>query len=352
MKSSRVVLTLAVHSANLAGLSAQTVVRAPARTLSGVVQDSATGQPVGFAQLTIMGTDQQVFTSVSGRFTLRNVAPGKANLRIQQIGYRALTLAITIDTLTRAGENAPRLVVRLTRQAVILPELSVDGKTCLDLHDVGSSAPEGRTILTEAFANAERILTLERKYPFVLEFQRLVTVMDSDYNTIEGHVDSLRKDSRDYVPYRAGKVLERVFGREHLASFTTSDFAGKEFQQTHCFSYAGRDSLEGFSGYRIDFVPKPEITSPDWAGSMLVDSTSLDLLRTETRLVNLPRRGTNFRTASCVIFYQPIVPGLPQEFQVRCVTSQRGGRTPILLERWLLTGHRFVGRVPDALDRP
>jgi len=94
--STRVGLTLAVLFANLAGLSAQTVVRAPARTLSGVVQDSATGQPVGFAQLTIMGTDQQVFTSVSGRFTLRNVAPGKANLRIQQIGYRVARICLAV----------------------------------------------------------------------------------------------------------------------------------------------------------------------------------------------------------------------------------------------------------------
>ena len=333
--------------------AAQTAARAPSGTLRGVVQDSATGEPVGYALVVLLGRDQQIFTSGSGRFSLTNLAGGRARLRVRQIGYRAQTLTLEVDILPGAGDPSPGLVVRLARQTVVLPEISVEAKSCLDLKDVGSTAPEAGTLLNEAFQNAERILALERKYPFVLEFQRVVTLLDSSYNRIDGRVDTLRKDSRTYLPYRAGKVLERgVRRRDRVAAFTSSDFAGEEFQRTHCFWYAGRDSVEGFPGYRIDFAPKPEITSPDWAGSMLVDSASLGLLRTETRLVNLPRTGTDFLTANCTIFYQPIVPSLPQEVQVRCVSSQRGGPPHIRVERWLLINRQFTGKTPVEPERP
>jgi hypothetical protein len=337
--------------ARLASASAQTAARAPSGTLRGVVQDSATGVPVGYALVVLLGKDQQTFTSESGRFTLTNLG-AKARLRVQQIGYRAQTVSLEIDTRSGTGDPSPGLVVRLVRHAVVLPEISVEAKGCLDLRDVGSTAPEGETILSEAFFNAERILALERKYPFVLEFQRVVTLLDSEYTRIDGQVDTLEKDSRTYVPYRAGKVLERGLRRERVAAFTTSDFAGEEFQRAHCFWYAGRDSVEGFPGYRIDFAPKPEIKSPDWAGSMLVDSASMGLLRTQTRLVNLPLTGTGFLTANCTIFYQPIVPSLPQEFQVHCVSSQRGGPPHIRVERWLLINRRFTGRTPVEPERP
>ncbi len=338
--------------AHLASGSAQTPARAPSGTLRGVVQDSATGAPVGYALVLLVGKEQQAFTSESGRFALTKLPAGRARLRVQQIGYRGRTLTLEIDPRPGPADASATLVIHLARQVTILPEVSVDGKSCLGMREVGSTAPEAGTLLGEAFQNAERILALERKYPFVLVYQRMVTLLDSAYNRLEGQVDTLQKDSRAYVPYRAGKVLEHVFGRERVASFTSSDFAGDEFQRTHCFWYAGRDSVEGFQGYRIDFAPREAIQTPDWAGSMLVDSASMALLRTETRLVNLPSSGTSILTASCTFFYQPIAPSLPQEFQTRCVSSQRGGPPHIRVERWVLVNHRFTGRSPVDPERP
>lgn len=316
-----------------------------------MVQDSSTGQPVAFALVRVLGTDQQVFTAESGRFTLTNLSSGKIRLRVQQIGYSAQSLPLTIDARPGPGDAGPGLVVSLVRQVTVLPEISVEGKSCRDLREVGSSA-EGGTLLSDAFANAERILALERKYPLMLEYQRVRTRLDSGYGLTGGQVDTITKDTRDYVPYRTGKVLERVGRTENLTVFTTSDFAGEEFQRSHCFWYAGRDSIQGYSGYRIDFVPKPEITSPDWAGSMLVDSVSMELLRTETHLVNLPRKGTDVLRASCTFFYQPIFPSLPQEFQTRCVTAPRGNPPIVRVERWSLINRRFLGKAPVEMEQP
>lgn len=338
--------------AHLATAAAQTPVRAPGSSLHGVVQDSATGDPVAFAQIRVLGTNQQAVSSESGRFTLNNLTSGRARLLVQQIGYGAQTLTLAVDAQPGSGDGGPGLVVRLVRYATILPEISVEGKRCFDLREVGSTA-EGGTILTDAFANAKRIQEVEKKYPFILEYQRVSTRLDSGYSLTEGQVDTVQTDTRDYIPYRTGKVLERrLGGKEHLQSFTTSDFAQEEFQRSHCFWYVGRDSVQGFSGYRIDFVPKPEVTSPDWAGSMLVDSASMGLLRTETHLVNLPRKGTAYQRASCTIFYQPIVPSLPQEFQYRCTIALRGGPPGVQVQRWSLINSRFVGKAPAEPEHP
>jgi hypothetical protein len=84
-----------------------------------------------------------------------------------------------------------------------------------------------------------------------------------------------------------------------------------------------------------------------------VDSVSLALLRAEVRLVNIPSKGTNFLSAVCTIFYQPIVPSLPQEFQSRCVSAQKGGPPHIRVERWLLVDRTFLGKQPvGTLDPP
>jgi hypothetical protein len=192
---------------------------------------------------------------------------------------------------------------------------------------------------------------MERKYPFVLEFQRLVTGLDSNYTRIDGFVDTVRKDSRTYVPYQVGKVLDRPGTRfEKAYFFTSSDVASGEFQKSHCFWYGGRDSVEGFPGYRIQFAPNNRVTTPDWAGSLLIDSASMTLLRTESYLVNLPSSGTSFLSALCTVFYQPIFPSLPQEFQVRCVSSQKGTPPHIRVERWLLFNRKFHGKKPDEPD--
>ncbi len=329
--------------------SGQTPARAPGGTLRGVVRDSASGEPIGYALVVLLGTEQQAFTSASGRFSLTGLGAGKVVIRVQQIGYRPQTLNLAINV--RLGESAPALSVLLSRHSVVLPEISVAGKSCLDLRELGTSAEPGELIAV-AFANAERILAMERKYPFVLEFQRVITRLDSGYNLTGGVVDTIQRDSRGYLPYRTGKVLQKEFGKESLSAFTSSDFAGDEFQRAHCFWYAGRDSVGGKSGYRIDFTPKPEVTTPDWAGSMLVDSVSLGLLRTETHLVNLPQKGTSYLRASCTIFYQPIVPNLPQEFQTKCLTTPRGSPPKLMVERWSLINRRFLGKTPMEPDPP
>ena len=326
---------------------------APDGVLTGVVRDSTTGEPVSYALVALMGRDQQVFATSAGRFRLTGVPAGAASLRIQQIGYRGLTLALVIERRSSGLPAERDLVVSLVPRPLVLPELVSQGDACLDMQAAGGAAPEGGTILNEAYKSAERILTLEQRFPFILEYQRSTAVLDSSYTPIGGEIDTVRRDSRSFAPYRAGRVLDRRGTRaERMNAFTTSGIAGEEFQRTHCFWYAGRDSVPGFTAYRIEFAPKPEIRSVDWAGSILVDSASMSLLKAEARAVNVPQRGTDFLSVVCSIFYRPILPSLPQEHEAKCVSALRGPPRQFRVERWLLVNRVFLGNSPGEFPRP
>jgi len=326
-------------------------VRAPGGVLTGTVQDSAAGVPVGYALVVLVESNQRVFASESGRFTLTGLGSGRVTLRVQQIGYRAVSLPLQVDAASGAPVGSPGLLVRLSRQAFVLPEIVVQGDICTGAEAL-SDRDDG-SLLDEAFKNAERLLSVQESYPYRGAFQRVTMILNAAYERTGGWVDTVRYDSRTVVGYRRGKVLEtgvRRGGREFANYFTTADIAREEFRKSHCFWYAGRDSLDGFSAYRVDFAPTKGTKSPDWAGSLLIDSITMRLLRSEAHLVNLPKRGTSFGSALCTVLYQETVPTLVQEFQARCVIAQLSRPASYVVERWLLIEHAFIGRRPDGSD--
>lgn len=318
--------------------------------LTGTVRDSASGAPVAYALVIVVDQDQQVFAGESGRFTLTGLGRGEVTLRVQQIGYRPVRITVQLAR----GRATPVSIV-LARQAVVLPEVVVHGSVCSGVEELGADA-EGGSILDEAFKNAERLLAMERSYPFRVAFQRATTLLDSIRQRVGGWIDTVHYDSRSLTGYRKGRVLPLNpprGRRENAKYFTTSDLAREEFRKSHCFWYAGRDStVEGFPGYRIEFAPREGIRSVDWAGSFLIDSLTMRLMRSEARMVNLPPRGTTFTSATCTVFYNPIAPTLVQEFQAACIHAHRTVPPRIVVERWLLVRSTFLGRTPvDTLSR-
>lgn len=335
------------------GAAQLVAVRAPRGTLTGTVQDSASGLPVGYALVVLVESNQRVFATESGHFTLTGLTSTRATLRVQQIGYRAVSLSLNVDAAPGAPVGSPGLLVRLSRQVFVLPDLVVQGDICTGAEALATG--ESGSILDEAFKNAERLLSLQQAYPYRGAFQRVTMILNAVYERTSGWVDTVRYDSRAVTGYRRGKVLEagaRRGGREFANYFTTSDIAREEFRKAHCFWYAGRDSLDGFSAYRVDFAPTKRTRTTDWAGSLLIDSTTMRLLRSEAHLVNLPKRGTTFGSALCTVLYQETVPTLVQEFQARCVIAQLSRPPSYVVERWLLIEHVFIGRRPDGSEPP
>lgn len=332
-------------------VSAQISARAPGGTLNGVVRDSTTGRPVGYALVLVVGGEQRVFASESGRFTLSDLGSGGLTLRIQQIGFRAVTLTLTLDTTPEAS-GAPGLEVRLSRRPVVLPEIVVDGDVCSGTEALAAEA-SGETVVDEALKNAERLLVLEKSYPFKVVFRQTTAQLDTGRRQVSQRTDTLRYDTRGLLGYRRGRVLEGRRGEREVANyFTTSDLAREEFQKWHCFWYSGSDTTnEGRPAHRIDFAPLAKTRSPDWAGSLLIDPATMMLVRSEARLVNLRSRETTFTSAQCVVLYREIIPTLVIESTAECTTS-RSARLPHSELRWELILFGFVGKSPVATGPP
>ncbi len=81
--------------------------------ISGRISDASSGQPIPSAQVTIVGTTLVTQTNDSGRYTLRAVRPGAAEVRVLRVGYSEQRSSVNVV----AGQTA---TLDLRMQAVTL----------------------------------------------------------------------------------------------------------------------------------------------------------------------------------------------------------------------------------------
>jgi hypothetical protein len=92
---------------------------ASAQRLMGKITDAATGQPVPYASIGVLGTTRGTTSNAEGEFELREVAlPGR--LVVSELGHRRDTVAVAAT----AGASQP-LQIRLAPASVQLPEVQV-----------------------------------------------------------------------------------------------------------------------------------------------------------------------------------------------------------------------------------
>ena len=84
--------------------------------LTGRVLNTATGQPVPYASISVQNTTSGTTSNAEGEFELKATLPGQ--LVVSELGHRR-------DTVTVAATTAP-LLVRLQLAAVVLPEVTTD----------------------------------------------------------------------------------------------------------------------------------------------------------------------------------------------------------------------------------
>ena len=92
-------------------------------SVTGTVRDSASGNPLALATVTILGTAAGAVTTVNGEYTIPNVAPGLYTVGARRVGYAAANVP---DVRVAAG--APTVVdLRTTVQALILSGVVTTG---------------------------------------------------------------------------------------------------------------------------------------------------------------------------------------------------------------------------------
>ena len=88
--------------------------------IRGTVTDAANGQPIGDAQITIMGASVGGATDLSGRYQIENAPQGLQRIRVRRIGFAVLDTSVTVSQETR-------LDVALRSSATLLSQVVVTG---------------------------------------------------------------------------------------------------------------------------------------------------------------------------------------------------------------------------------
>src|SRR3989442_1680669 len=95
-----IVVVLVFLSMPAASLTAQT------GTVEGKVTATSAGQPVPGAEVALPGTGIGTRTDATGSFRIRNVSPGAHELRIIAIGYKPVTMHLTVTEGQATTANA------------------------------------------------------------------------------------------------------------------------------------------------------------------------------------------------------------------------------------------------------
>lgn len=89
-------------------------------TLEGRVTEVGTGNPVGDAAISIVGTNRGTFTGPDGAFRIGSLRPGELSVRVSRLGYGAVTRSVSL-----AAAATARLDIELAPAAVVIDEVVV-----------------------------------------------------------------------------------------------------------------------------------------------------------------------------------------------------------------------------------
>lgn len=126
-------MRLAVYSFCLliAGLLLQHPTSAQRLTLSGVVREAATGQPVAGSEVYLKGSRQIARTDSTGSFTIPNLAPGRQQLQFSSISHEPLRAEVNLTESTGLQEFALARRERTLKEVVVSAPQSRFGQTRL-----------------------------------------------------------------------------------------------------------------------------------------------------------------------------------------------------------------------------
>ena len=118
LKVFRTLATLSLaFSVAASGLTAQQ----GTATVTGVVTDAATQEPIAGAQVVVAGTNLSALSNSEGRYLILNVPVGARDIRVQVLGYAPSTQSLTLVAGSSVVGN-----FSLAQSAIALEGLSVN----------------------------------------------------------------------------------------------------------------------------------------------------------------------------------------------------------------------------------
>lgn len=302
--------------------------------LRGTVTNSD-GVALSYVVVTIVDLNWQQFSNAQGKFYFTRIPVGKHRVNVRQLGYQAATVEVNV------GSNGSQdIVVRLLRIVTKLATMQVlSDWVC---KKPGAPTKAGDRDLLEVFEqldqNATRLGLLMKEFPFELVTERRrVLQRDNGLDSVE-RVDTTRLLASQEAHYAVGGVVKKIRLEDRTEQYflqvpTLLDFAQKDFQKNHCFVLRGVDDSNGHPLIRVDFKVAGKIRQPDVEGSVLLDTGTFRLRRTEIRLTAIPTDLPGLIAMKATTYFDDYVPGLPVISGISALSTLRAPRGRTLFSR-------------------
>lgn len=177
-------------------------------SVSGVIKEKNTGEPLAHVSVKILGTMLVNVTDVEGRYHLENLPEGKQTIEVRLAGFRAARQSI--DVVPNVGSNLDFL---LTEDEISLDEVVVSSNRSLSLR---RNAPTLVNVLDTRMFDITQSMCLAQG----LNFQPGVRTEDNcancgfsqvRINGLDGHYSQILIDSRPVFT-----ALQGVYGLEQI----------------------------------------------------------------------------------------------------------------------------------------
>jgi len=271
-----------------------TLLSAQRATIEGQVVVKGSDVTVSYAVIGAKPDIAERFASADGRFTLRDVKPGRVALSARRIGYAPLDTTFDV-----APGDSIRLHLELSLITIQLPAVHALAQGCA--HPGGPNtqlSAELEVLFDQVKQNADRHRLLSASYPFEVIIERKITKPEPALEARFIAYDTVVRSSERAWHYAPGNMLgtreieSGAFGGKWLTITMPelADFADQRFLENHCFDFGGIDVVGGDTLLRMDFAPAPIVHTPDVGGTIFLDPKTYQLRELRLSLVNLSKQ--------------------------------------------------------------
>lgn len=194
--------------------------RAQAGSISGLVQEEATGNPIPAATVRVTGDDgrplRNVTTSATGGFRVSDVAPGTYTVRVEALGYAP---AVVLDVRVTAGDDA-RVTVLLAWRAFELNPLVV---TASLVEEESLEAVAAVEVVSRADITERPAFTLADHLKDVAGVDVIRTGLQGNYVTVRGFNNIFSGATLTLTDYRVASVPSLRANIHHMNPTTSAD---------------------------------------------------------------------------------------------------------------------------------
>ena len=309
----------------------------------GRVVARVSGEPVGYASISVLPNGEQRLATAGGTFVLRGLRPGEVRLRFRHIGFAPT------DTVVVVGANDTlQIRIEIMHLVLGLPTVVVDG-TCTDRTPFAERPAVLTALFDQVTQNAERLRLLAREQPFAMQV--------TNTRGIEGRrpppwTDTIVRGPLPSEPYAPRRILRRQGRMEGVMLPELADIADTAFTNNHCFWYAGQERFGSDSVVRVDFEPVPWLAREvDFEGSIFVRVDGYQLVGMVTRLNRMPKEWSGrFQGYGTRARFDELVSGVPVLADFEITNTFRDSPVAVVVQRSRVLGIRWLAAPPPARD--